>query len=84
MAKQKNKEEFKAMYTKLDLLKMDARREGMTQGILQGISQGISQGVSQGVSQTARAMLCDKMDINLVARYTSLPIEEVKKLNASL
>lgn len=37
-------------------------------------------GMEQGIQVTARSMLADNMDAALVARYTSLPLEEVMQL----
>ena len=55
-------------------------RQGIEQGIEQGIQQGVEKGIAQGIEKTALEMLHDKMDINLIAKYTKLPPEKINEL----
>lgn len=53
------------------------------EGVEEGMKKGLSQGETRKARSTARAMLADNMDVRLIARYTSLPIEEIEHLKAS-
>ncbi|MBR6081098.1 MAG: Rpn family recombination-promoting nuclease/putative transposase [Treponema sp.] len=59
-----------------------AFEEGVRQGLEQGIAQGLVRGMEQGVYkksvEDAKAMLADGMDVNLVAKYTGLPLETIE------
>ena len=56
----------------------------MEQGIAQGLEQGLERGIEQGgynaKIEDAKAMLADGMDINLVAKYTGLPVETIESI----
>ncbi len=55
--------------------------QGIEQGLEKGIKQGIKQGEKNGIIKTAIFMLKDNLDINTVAKYTGLSIDELKELN---
>ena len=40
--------------------------------------EGIKQGIYKKSIEDAKAMLADNMDINLVAKYTGLPVETIE------
>ena len=46
----------------------------------EGLSKGISQGAEQKAVETAKNMLCDKLSVESVSKYTGLTLEEVEKL----
>ena len=79
---------FGEAYDKEWALTDQGKREGLKQGIEQGIQKGIEQGIEQGIKkgslnkarEIAKAMLQDKFDINMISKYTNLPIEEIKKI----
>ena len=54
----------------------DERRIGMRQGIKKGKLEGLK----EGKISMAIAMKKDGADINLIAKYTGLTIEEIRKL----
>ena len=45
-----------------------------------GISEGISQGIEQNKIETVKKMLKDKLNIDLIVKYTGLSIDEIKKI----
>ncbi len=53
---------------------------GFEEGEARGIAKGEARGMSEANRKTARAMLADGMPEETVAKYSSLPIEEVRKL----
>ena len=49
-------------------------------GVNQGISQGINQGIEQNKIETAKKMLEEKLDIELISKITNLSKEEIQKI----
>ena len=66
--------------TDIAVQREEAYEEGLSNGICQGISQGISQGAEQKAIETAKNMLCDKLSVESISKYTGLTLEEVEKL----
>ena len=66
--------------TDIAVQREEAYEEGLSKGMSQGISQGISQGAKQKAIETAKNMLCDKLSVESVSKYTGLTLEEVEKL----
>jgi predicted transposase/invertase (TIGR01784 family) len=54
------------------------------EGLQQGLEQGMQKGLYQQAIQTAKNMLKDKVDIELISKYTSLSINEIEELKAKL
>ena len=54
--------------------------EGIKEGKLEGIREGKLEGLKEGQISMAIAMKKDGADINLIPKYTGLPIEEIEKL----
>ena len=48
------------------------------EGVRQGLEQGMEQGIYKKSVEDAKAMLADGMDVNLIAKYTGLPIETIE------
>ena len=48
--------------------------------IEEGEKKGITIGKKKGIIETAKNMLKDRLDINLISKYTGLPKEEIEKL----
>ena len=48
--------------------------------INEGIQEGIKQGIEKGIINTAKNMLKENIDINIIAKVTNLSIEDIKKL----
>ena len=46
----------------------------------EGIKEGLAQGSKESKQEIAKAMLKEKMDINLIAKVTKLSIEEIEQL----
>ena len=68
--------------------KEEAREEGLQEGREQGREQGLEQGREQGIEQgrtekteaIAIDMLRDKMDLQLITKYTKLSLDKINKL----
>ena len=80
-----NDEEYE-MYVESEIseAREDARKEGVKEGINIGVERGLLQGITKGSKESkqeiAKAMLKEKMDINLIAKVTKLSIEEIEQL----
>jgi len=55
-------------------------KEFKEEGKMEGKMEGKIEGKMEGKMETARNMLEDKVDINLIVKYTGLMIEEIKEL----
>ena len=56
------------------------REKGIAIGKEQGIAIGEERGERRKAEAMAREMLADKEDINRIAKYTKLSIDEIKAL----
>ncbi|MDR3078731.1 MAG: hypothetical protein LBU15_01695 [Rickettsiales bacterium] len=59
-------------------------RKGRREGIRKGREEGRVEGMEEGARKTALAMLMDNVPPSLVARYTGLTIDEIRKLENRL
>ena len=59
-------------------------REAEEKGIKAGMEQGLEQGERNARLEAARRMLKDNVPIDVLAKYTDLPLMEVKKLQKEL
>ena len=46
----------------------------------EGFEEGENSGIQKNKIETARKMLEDNLDINVISKYTGLSIEEIKKM----
>ncbi|MBR6078787.1 MAG: hypothetical protein IKP60_01345 [Treponema sp.] len=67
-------------YMSMGIWESDIRKEAAKEGYEAGIATGLEQGVYKKSVEDAKAMLADGMDINLVAKYTGLPIETIESI----
>ena len=76
-----NDEEYE-MYVKSEISEACgyARKEGIKEGIDIGIKRGKTQGSKESKQEIAKAMLKEKMDINLIAKVTNLSVKEIEQL----
>ena len=58
----------------------EGREAGIQVGIQQGIIQGIERGAYETKLATAKAMFLDKIPVETISKYTSLPLETVLEL----
>ena len=58
----------------------EGREAGLQVGIIQGIEQGITRGAYEKALETAKAMFLDKIPVETISKYTSLPLETVLEL----
>jgi len=67
---------------------MECRRDGYEEGLHTGLTTGREEGISIGLEQgayqnkleTARSLLQDGFSTEMIAKYTSLPLETVLEL----
>ena len=62
----------------------EGREVGLQVGIQQGIEQGIEQGAYEKALETAKAMFLDKIPVETISKYTSLPLETVLELSQEI
>ena len=58
-------------------------KQGLKQGLEQGLDQGLKQGLEQGKIDTAKKMLEENIDINIISKVTGLTTEEIANLNSN-
>ena len=58
----------------------ETREEGIELGKQEGIELGKQEGIELGVLQTAKKLLKENVDINIISKSTGLSIEEINKL----
>ena len=58
----------------------EGREAGLQVGIQQGFIQGIERGAYETKLETAKAMFLDKIPVETISKYTSLPLETVLEL----
>ncbi len=56
------------------------RKEGKKEGIKEGIAKGMEKGMEKGRKEIAKALLKNGMDVEEVAKITSLPLETIELL----
>ena len=62
---------------KLRITELEEARE---KGIETGMAAGIAQGKKESILETARNMLKDNLDIEMICKYTGLTREEINNL----
>ena len=67
-------------YMSMGIWESDIRKEAAKEGYEAGIATGLEQGIYKKSVEDAKAMLADGMDVNLVAKYTGLPIETIESI----
>lgn len=58
----------------------EGKKEGIKEGIEQGIEKGLEKGIKQGKIEIAKNMLNDGINIEMISKYTKIPIEKIKEL----
>ena len=74
------KQVLRSDYLTMNLREYDLRRIGREEGITIGEQRGIE----TTKLDNARNMLADNVAVEMIARYTGLPLETVRKLKAEL
>ena len=64
----------------LNLVEMDARKDGIQQGIQQGLQQGKSLGFIEGKIETARNLLSMGLSLDDIIKATGLSKQEIDHL----
>jgi predicted transposase/invertase (TIGR01784 family) len=76
ISRMKQEKEERQMYLTYTSRMMEYRRDGYEEGI----SIGLEQGAYQNKLETARSLLQDGFSTEMIAKYTSLPLETVLEL----
>ena len=58
----------------------EGRTEGRTEGLAEGLAEGEKIGIKQNQVETAKRMLAENFDIELIAKFTGLPLSEIQGL----
>ena len=66
----------KVMWTEIDQIAT------MTFAKEKAMAEGLSKGEAKKAREIAKTMLADKVDPDVIAKYTGLPVEEIAQLNA--
>ena len=74
------RDNYAAMKTAEILGFEEGKAKGMAEGLAEGMTEGLAKGKTEGKIAIARNMLKDGLDIELVAKYTGLTPEEIKRL----
>jgi len=56
-------------------------RAAERRGMKKGIAKGIEKGETEKAKKTALRMLADGFELDMITKYTDLPVEEIKKLS---
>ena len=64
----------------MDSSRIEGRIEGMEMGMAQGLEEGKAEGAKNEKLSTAKRMKAEGLDINLIAKITQLPINEIEQL----
>ncbi len=90
-ADRKTREEYDAhirwqLSQNLELLEAEKRglEKGIEKGIEKGREVGLVEGIERGREEVALLMLKEGSELQLIAKYTKLPLERVEQLKASL
>ena len=70
--------------TDMAVLKEEAYEDGLFAGLERGLATGREEGAYQKALETAKSMLSEGLDPQMVARCTDLPLETVLELEQSL
>ena len=80
----KEEKEERNMYLTYTSRMIECRRDGYEEGLHTGREEGISIGLERGAYEnkleTAKAMFLDKIPVETISKYTSLPLETVLEL----
>ena len=58
----------------------EAREKGIATGMKQGMAAGIDQGKKESILETARKLLEEKVNIDIISKCTGLSEEEISNL----
>ena len=74
------------MHNELDRLAENAfaREQGFAEGVAEGEARGEAKGKADEKADIAKAMLADNVKPSVIAKYTGLSEEEIRKLSQSL
>ena len=82
--KAKHNKELRSYYLSMNIHDSDIRRVAFQEGKDAGISQGLQQGAEQKAIETAKNMIQKKLNFELIAECTSLPLEKIQQLAKEL
>lgn len=73
-------EQIMTLEEELDVRYSIGKKEGLEEGLAEGREKGLAEGKKDAAYDTARKMKADGLDAGIIAKYTGLSIEEIKKL----
>ena len=76
ISRMKQEKEERNMYLTYTSRMMEYRQDGYEEGI----SIGLEQGAYQNKLETAKTMYLDKIPIETISKYTSLPLDVIQEL----
>ena len=73
---------LKAMEDRVDFDEMleDAKAKARAEGLAEGLAEGEKRGIKQTQVETAKKMLAENFDIELIAKFTGLSLSEIQAL----
>ncbi|MBQ3691650.1 MAG: Rpn family recombination-promoting nuclease/putative transposase [Bacteroidales bacterium] len=72
--------DYRDYYNTIDFAEIKGRKEGREEGRAEGLVEGITKGAQSKAYEIARQMLADGISIDMIAKYTKLSQEEIKKI----
>ena len=63
-----------------ELAMEEGKKEGMKEGIKEGIKEGMEEGRKEKALEIAKMLILENTPMEKVAKYTGLPLEEIKRL----
>ena len=59
-------------------------QQGIQQGLQQGIQQGLKQGIQQGIKESAKGLIKNGVDLDIISKSLNLTIDELEKMKKEL
>ncbi len=73
-------EPYVTSYEEYIIEKNTERSIGRKEGMEKGIEVGVEQGIEKGTLEIAKNMIKDNAPLDLIVKYTDLPLNKIKKL----
>ena len=63
------------------------KQEGLQEGLEKGLQEGLEKGLQESIqekTQSAKQMIDDGLDVNIIMKYTNLPMDYIEKIKQGL
>ncbi len=60
------------------------RAEGKKEGLEEGLQEGLKEGRREGIVETAKNLLLNEVEIEVIIKATGLSLKEIEKINNEL